>query len=183
MYRILCYTLIESRTELPQKSAALWFITYELIIRFTNYLGNIERQALFRDKLERYTSLLHDIIVELNEPLIIPVGLDALGLNGDDQHLSVALLEKNTWPDLWGCQSIPLEEIISTLNSKNLPFIEKENCITVDLKSLGTTGSISFSKPTHNTNAILSAQWINFVARLSPQVWLAFLENIPCGQR
>ena len=136
------------------------------------FLSNIERQALFQDKLHRYTSLLYDIISEMNEPLIVPVGLDALGLNGDDRHLSVALLEKNTWPDLWGCQSIPLEDVISALNSKNMSYIEKENCITVSAESNGEEGSISFSKPTHNTNAILSAQWINFAARLSPQVLL-----------
>ena len=72
-------------------------------------------------------------------------------------------MDQSTWPDLWGAQSIPLEEIIKSIESANLSYIEKEHCITINLD---TEGEISFSRPSHNTNAILSAQWISFVARL-----------------
>jgi len=95
------------------------------------------------------------------------VGLDALGLNGDNGHLAVALLESDTWVDLWGCKSAPLEPIIEQLDELSLSTVEKEHCLTVNLEG-GKT--LSISRPTHNTNAILSAQWISFVARLDPAV-------------
>ena len=57
--------------------------------------------------------------------------------------------------------------MVEQFDALSLSTVEKEHCLTVTLDG-GKT--LSISRPTHNTNAILSAQWISFVARLDPTV-------------
>ena len=65
-------------------------------------------------------------------PLIVPVGLNAVGLN-IKENFQVSLLEQTTWPTLWGCQSYDFDKIQDTLVDNNIEYIEKENRLSINL--------------------------------------------------
>ena len=88
--------------------------------------------------VETYSRLLTSDLS--TAPLIVPVGLNAVGLNVKE-GFQVSLLEQNTWPTLWGCQSYDFDKVQDTLVDNNIEYIEKENRLSINLG----LGSQSFS--------------------------------------
>ena len=91
----------------------------------------------FEDLIETAWRLLTSDLPDA--PLIVPVGLNSVGLN-IKEGFQVSLLEQTTWPTLWGCQSYDFDKIQDTLVDNNIEYMEKENRLSINLG----LGSASF---------------------------------------